>query len=302
MIRERVKIIYKGKNGIKNGSKNGDMLHLQKKTTGIMITNLCNSSCGGCHQFCGHFRPENIFHIDLNELRKNIEIIGEFCYVDHPWPESNFSGCHKAIQLFGGEPMLHPKFRDIMNILKNEYKHFNFIVRSNGKLEISRDLLSSNIKVVKDVKDSNRKFWPSLVAPIDILDVKDKVFYWSRAKMLCGQWLDIGCRSIIYKDRFYVCEPGAAFSNLCNLNIGWDTINGVSPYAGRNDKDIEKQMRELCFHCGFCLSRQPPDHHPVEMDELPGINQYTKDASFVTKTNAKFLFGKVNIIEREDKV
>ena len=96
-----------------------DNLMFKKRPPYITITNVCNLHCGGCSQLCGHFEKEQLWFIDLDQLKTNIETMGKYI--------------SKKIWIFGGEPTLHPKFNEIKEILYS-YEDYNFIIFYNGRL------------------------------------------------------------------------------------------------------------------------------------------------------------------------
>ena len=50
--------------------------HLKNKTAHIVITNVCNLTCGGCHQHCGNFEKSQLWLISPEEFASHIWYYG----------------------------------------------------------------------------------------------------------------------------------------------------------------------------------------------------------------------------------
>jgi len=246
----------------------------------ITITNACNLSCGGCSQLCGNFNKDQIWFISLDQLKKNIEIVSKFI--------------NKKIWIFGGEPTLHPKFEEIKNILYS-YSDCEFIIFTNGrlhkniKLEIKNDKIGgfvnekNNVKFLIDFKTEYGKngmptkmFNPTLVAPIDILKIKNKKYYWEEAKKHCICWNK--CGTTIYNDKAYICEVAPAFDQLSGECNGWEIKEGENPFDKTNE-EIAKQAENFCYRCAAGFSE----------DENIIPYQKISDGYFVSCENLKLI-------------
>jgi organic radical activating enzyme len=218
----------------------------------ITITNVCNLSCGGCSQLCGNFKKDQLWFISLDQLKTNIDLISKFI--------------SKKIWIFGGEPTLHPKFEEIKEILYS-YKDCEFVIFTNGrihkkenvKLETKENRVGgwaedkNNVKFLIDFKmeyGNNgipiKMFNPTLVAPIDVLKIKNKKYYWDQAKKHCVCWNK--CGSVIYNDKAYICEVAPAFDQLSGEDNGWKVEENKNPFDKTNE-EIEKQAEKFCYRC-----------------------------------------------------
>jgi len=261
----------------------GESIKLLKKYIIIPITNVCNLSCGGCNQLCGNYPKKSLWFIELDELKKNINIVAN---------NTN----KKRIGLFGGEPTLHPKFNEVLELCY-EFKELEFLVYTNGRAEVKdHKNIKYNISpkchpLIGEQVRSNIKHFPTLVAAIDILKSEDKNFYWEKAKKDCNMWNN--CGAIIYRDRAYFCEIAGAMDQLFEEQHGWEIEEGVNPFV-RTDQEIKKQASHYCYRCGWCAAKN------CSIDKIhKSIPKQNLDAPYlITKTNFENLkFPKKNILE-----
>lgn len=244
----------------KHESSQEDKNVFLKRPPYITITNVCNLSCGGCSQLCGNFSKEQIWFISLEQLKTNIEIFSKFI--------------SKTIWIFGGEPTLHPEFEKIKNILYS-YKDCNFIIFTNGRLhkkenlnlEIKENRIGAwakdkyNVTFLIDFKMEYGKngipikmFNPTLVAPIDVLRIKDKKFYWEQAREHCICWNK--CGATIYNNKAYICEVAPAFDQISGQDNGWEVKPGENPFDKSNE-EIATQAEKFCYRCAAGFSNDP---------------------------------------------
>lgn len=111
--------------------------YILRKHPAIMITNACNMSCGGCLQFCGQFKKKQIFFISIEQFREALDQLSDF---------RNETLNHKPISIYGGEPTLHPRFEELLEMMY-EYRNLHFIVFTNGSW------LVKNKQNLKDLRD-----------------------------------------------------------------------------------------------------------------------------------------------------
>lgn len=237
-----------------------DKYTIYKRPPYITITNVCNLSCGGCSQLCGNFSKEKNWFISLDQLKINIDIMSKFI--------------NKKIWIFGGEPTLHPNFEEIKQILYS-YKDCQFIIFTNGRLhrkeDVELDIKENriggwakdkyNITFLIDFKMEYGKngipikmFNPTLVAPIDVLKIRNKKFYWEQAREHCICWNK--CGATIYNNKAYICEVAPAFDQISGEDHGWEVVPGKNPFDKSNEK-IAKQAENFCYRCAAGFSNDP---------------------------------------------
>jgi hypothetical protein len=255
---------------------------MYKRPPYITITNVCNLSCGGCSQLCGNFSKDQNWFISLEQLKTNINIMSKFI--------------SKKIWIFGGEPTLHPKFNEIKEILYS-YKDCEFVIFTNGRIHNKEDVNieikenriggwikdKDNVTFLIDFKQEYGKnnipmkmFNPTLVAPIDILKIKNKKFYWEQAKKHCICWNK--CGVTIYNDKAYICEVAPAFDQISGENNGWEVKEGENPFDKTNE-EISKQAEKFCYRCASGFSE--------DVEIIP--NQKISEGYFVSLENVKLI-------------
>jgi organic radical activating enzyme len=275
--------------------------HLFKKPINILITNICNLSCGGCSQQCGYIPKEKIWNIPLEQLKWNLDLL-----VDVRKNKLNMVG------IFGGEPTLHPEYKKILDLISN-YKRTTFVIFTNG-----RDFDKINYKKVQshlndyslkdysniiwkiDFKDKNsiyggigQTFLPTQVAAMDILKIKNKNFYWEKAQKQCVMWDRCWC--IIYNNKAYFCEIAASFDMMNNeSSYGWPLVWGVDPFL-RTEEEIAKQANNFCYRCGWCLTQEELIKADVPMQKV-------KDPTIVSHINMKTKMTKKPIVKIKNNI
>jgi len=229
--------------------------HILGKYPLIVITNVCNLSCGGCSQLCGQFKKEQLWFITLDELRRSIEVLGE----------------HSFVGIFGGEPTLHPEFEAIVELLY-EYPKHRFMVFTNGRIPV---IDCKNVTYNVDPKPGNQYHYPVLIAAQDVLGIEDRGYYWDKAQKDCYFWKKCGVG--IYRNKAYFCEVAGAIDQLANEDHGWEDGN---PFNKTNE-EIAEQASHFCYRCGMCASngrKSMPDGIPLQKLEGPYlVSEINKD-------------------------
>jgi organic radical activating enzyme len=247
--------------------------HLREKVVNILVTNICNLSCGGCSQQCGYIPKEKLWNIPIDQLKWNIDLL-----IDAR------KGDPGTIGFFGGEPTLHPQFKDMVELTQS-YKKVNFIIYSNGRDPKKIDNKKTNIEWRVDPKDKNSEvggrgqmFLPTQVASQDLLKIADKRFYWKKAQKDCGMWNH--CYCMIYNNKAYFCEIAASWDIMNDENHGWPLKWGVDPFA-KTEEEIAAQAENFCYRCGWCLTKEE-----LIKNKIP--QQLVRDPTLVTHINMKF--------------
>jgi organic radical activating enzyme len=245
--------------------KNDDIHdHLIRKSREIVITNACNLSCGGCCQLVGQFRKDQIWFISLDELERNISILKKYP------PEH---GELSPITIFGGEPTLHPRWDNIIKILKRNSPTV-FRINTNGRLGHQRYQKEDNIVWYVDLHPESQLFVQSSYAAMDAIRLPDDIDYWRKAQKDCPIWN--GCQCSIYNGKAYFCENAAAIDWLHNNgNNGWSISEDANPFD-RTNQEIDKQAAELCKRCGWCIPEIVPRQLSIEPTYVSRSNQITK--------------------------
>lgn len=228
-----------------------EMLMLKDRM--IVVTNVCNLNCGGCSQLIGHFKKNQLWFIEIEDLESQIEILEKY-----PNKEN------RPITIFGGEPTLHPKWNEIISILKS-HKNSIFWINTNGRAGHKRYQKEDNLVWWVDLHPSSQMFVQTLHAAADIVSLPNDLAYWEKAQKDCPLWN--GCQSAIYNGKAYFCETAAAIDWLFeDGKNGWVIEKDKNPFD-RSKEEIDEQAKHSCKRCGWCVSdmvaRQPsngPSH------------------------------------------
>lgn len=219
--------------------------HLLSKEVHIFVTNVCNLSCGGCHQMCGNIPKEKLFFASVEDIEWMI------CHL------LENSLIKRRICIFGGEPTLHPKFNQILEVMRS--KPCEFSVFTNGRMgrHASRSEQwfledDGNITYYVDKKNDDRKqFVQTWNSPKDHYKINDNGWYFELAKKNCFIWRH--CRSIVFNRLAYACVNFPTMDILTGENHGWKMVEGEDVFA-RTPEEIDEQAKHYCYRCGHCMS------------------------------------------------
>lgn len=218
----------------------------------VDITNACYLSCANCTRHVGHHRKP--YFMDLDTVRKAI---------------LSLEGCPARVGIMGGEPTLHPKFRDVLALTREmipdkrrrEFWTSGFKwdeYKDDILLTFDEDRISFN-----DHRQLTGKHQPLLVAIEEV--VKDPVL----RKVLIdncpfqARW----SASITPKGAFF-CEIAASLDWL------FDGPGGYPILPGWWDKVQDQFQDQVDRYCGKCSGAIPL---PAYSDERGGRDGPTTD-------------------------
>ena len=95
----------------------------------IVLTNKCNLKCSYC--FANEIKNSETSEFDIINFKKAVDFIK--------------TGKNERLGIVGGEPTIHPNFREFIELLNNDNQIFNYILFTNG-IEIAKyiDVLKSD--------------------------------------------------------------------------------------------------------------------------------------------------------------
>jgi hypothetical protein len=234
--------------------------HLLNKQRMIVVTNVCNLHCGGCCQLVGHFPKDKLWFISLEELDKNIRLLKK-----HPAGATK----NQPITIFGGEPTLHPKWKELISLLKSHAPN-EFWVNTNGRLGHHRYQKEDNLVYWVDLHPENQKFVQTMFAAADAIKLPSDMSYWEKAQKDCPIWK--GCSSGIYQNKAYFCENAGPLDWLYyDGKYGWDLDENKHPFK-KTKEEIDSQAEQFCKRCGWCVKELVP-------------LQFSKDPTYVSPLN-----------------
>ena len=157
----------------------------------IIITNNCNLSCPYC--FASSITSQQIQNIDINQF----EDILQWCL------NNNYNEAH--IGLIGGEPTLHPQFKEILLKLQEYHNdpnlHLSSILFTNGlNLLPFLDYIPDNMSILINVNDLDSNNQNKLLKTLDTLYEKQWLQDQHIVKLFALQpKVVLGCN--LYKDK-----------------------------------------------------------------------------------------------------
>jgi len=199
------------------------------------ITQRCNLMCNNCTRRCDLFK--GLGH-DID--KKGIsQFIQDSLDCNHQWAR---------IFVMGGEPTLHPQYRQIMEMLDQHVKNYDpscqVILVSNCLTLDSRKKLdqleSSGFLVRRSPKTTpDNKFWTVNVAPIDFEEFAGVDF-----GVGCSQQVKCGLHRSV-NGLYYGCSIAGGIDEVFDLGTGTYFLQEVLNPIGRRN-----QFVKTCGYCG----------------------------------------------------
>lgn len=202
----------------------------------IDITFECNLNCKGCNRSCAYAPSKECMTLD--QIRS---FISESKELGKKWG---------LINILGGEPTLHKKFLEILEILQVDYadsfnKSVIIQVVSNGFTEESR-MLCMETKKYKNVridfasfksKNKIEYFTPFNDAPIDDEKFKD-------ANYSAACWVASYCGVALNRNGYYGCSVCGGIDRVLKGK------EGVSMLKDFNEEKAIMHYKKFCKYCG----------------------------------------------------
>ena len=213
------------------------------------ITLRCNARCPQCSRHC------NLF--DYNETEMTMEQVDKF--IRQVQNGGNKIG---LISIMGGEPTIHPRFGEIVDLLYRELylNHFVRFIRiaTNGIKPIAPEIKKLPIKIITS-PPKNKKHRCQFIAPADC---KQEV------KRKCNIPADCGIALNCFG--YFPCGAGASIARVFKLDIGIKNLSDVTP-----DK-LFAQMKVLCKFCGHsnCKSKHKTSKAEISKTWQDALNLY----------------------------
>jgi len=187
----------------------------------LNITMQCNLACPNCNRLC-HIYRDRTEHMSVDQIKRFIE-------------QARMGGGIKKLKILGGEPLLHPQFVEICNLLTTAASEgvIQYIkVETNQTLKIP-NINPSKLICFKGRKIQKKKHQPTLWSPQDLGVNSPGIPCMQVSK--CGYSLD--------KYGYLPCSPAIMISRLFGLDL----------YRYEFPKEVWG-LDELCKHCVFSMS------------------------------------------------
>ena len=227
----------------------GRQFYRSRNSIEIDITYKCNLKCLNCNRSCTQW-PSNA------ELPvENIEsLVRQSIANDVKW---------ERIRILGGEPTLHSRFLDIIELLTDYRTNHNPKVRlvvctnlHGNKVKARLNKLPPGIITKSTVKTSAvNLFRPFNVAPVDTI-------YNRFSDYACGCRIIEDCGLGLTPSGYYICAVAGGIDRIFGFGAGRKTL------PADDDEMIDQMKRfcRLCGHFGFAL--------PVKSEKISSTWQH----------------------------
>ena len=206
-----------------------------EKIINLHLTSNCKRKCPNCHS-CSHQLPSDDY-LSLEDIQRFMELSRKF---GNEW---------KIIALMGGEPVLHPQFSSVLEIVKRGvYGRTQVVLYSGGHTEALKAIrevkpdwvhLRNTKNRGDEIKHSTHRLFT--VAPIDTEQYKDADFE-------KGCWVPPMCGTSYWDGQIFPCNQSIAINRVFGL------CGGVKTFEEIFDMKIFKSLlREYCKYCGMFM-------------------------------------------------
>lgn len=213
----------------------------------IEITNACHNTCSNCTRLCGHHMKP--YFMSMPMVKKAID---------------SMVGYPKMTGIMGGEPLLHPQFKEICGYLKSKIPKEQcglWTCLPKGK-EDYREIICETFGniFINDHTKSDILHAPVLVASEEV-----PLAGWQKDYLINKCWVQNTWSASINEKGAWFCEVAAALATLLDVaGLGWDVETG---WWGRSPQHFISQM-SMCHYCGCAM----PLAHRSSTDEVDDIS------------------------------
>jgi hypothetical protein len=208
----------------------------------IEITNACNLECANCTRFVGHHKKP--FMMDLDTVRLAI---------------SSLEGFPGGIGMMGGEPTIHPQFREICAAFREMIPDKNkrqFWTNGFKWKEYEEDIYETFYATHIHYNDHTHEdgvHQPLLIAAKDV--VKDSELMWG---LIDNCWVQTRWSGAITPKGGFFCEVAAAQDYLFDGPGGYPLEKG---WWNKTPAQFQDQVKRYCENCSAAIPMPRPSHH-----------------------------------------
>jgi hypothetical protein len=233
---------------------------LDQDTVQIELTNACTEKCSNCTRFVGH-HPKPFF-MSMEDFQTAVDSM-----ITYP----------KMTGIMGGEPLLHPKFREMCMYLHERIPPERcglWTTLPKGYEDYREDICRTFKHIfINDHTRDDIYHWPVLVSiselPIDP---------WLRWYRIDHCWAQMSWSASINPHGAFFCEIAASLSMLLNKSKdGWDVVPGW--WTRSPVKDFREQAEKYCPMCGMAAPLMKRASIEEVDDISPGMYERLKDTS-----------------------
>ena len=204
----------------------------------IDITNHCSRACLYCSRYNGHLRPDQRKHMSLAQIRIALNSL-------KTWPNK--------IGIIGGEPLLHPEFSQMCELILNSFPPEKMgLWTSGGKnYKALLPLINQTFGLVAYNEHNEEQLKTCKHQPLTVA-IKDVIEDESVRKTLIDDcWVQRTWCATINHFGAYFCEVAAAQDVL--LNDGRNAWSVTPGWWKREPGQFKEQVDSFCDNCGMAI-------------------------------------------------
>lgn len=209
----------------------------------IEITNGCSLQCSQCTRFVGHHKKP--FFMDLDMVEKAAQ---------------SLEGYPGQIGIMGGEPTLHPQFKEICELVQKlvPNRRQRSLWTNGLKWEQYKEIIEQTFDpdhiIYNDHKDMEVGYHqPLLVAAEEILD--DRELMW---RLIGNCWVQWRWSASITPRGGFFCEVAAAMDHLFDGPGGYPVKPG---WWNKNPNEFMDQVKRYCPRCSGAIPMERISSH-----------------------------------------
>ena len=247
----------------------------------IEITNKCNLSCSNCTSGVGHHKET--FFMDLESIEKAID---------------SLEGYKGKIGIMGGEPTMHPQFKEICEIVQRKVPKGNACIFTSGyKWKQYKKLIfdtfgetgGGNGPVFYNDHKGPGKHVPVLIAAEEVINNKKTMW-----DLINRCWIQECWSASINPKGAFFCEVAAMLDMVLDGPGGYPVEKG---WWIKDPEQFEDQMKRYCTRCSAALPVKGVDTH----ESCDYVSKGNYDL-LIKNGSPKALKGDVKIINKLSEV
>jgi hypothetical protein len=220
-----------------------------KEAIQIEITNACMRRCSNCTRLVGH--QQKPYMMKLDYFKEVVDNIG-------------LEGTALIVGIIGGEPLMHPRFKEICRYLQTR-----FLPERLGLWSVLPKRFKQYAPIIVETfgavfpNDHTHKniFHPPVL-------VRSKAILGERyTDAVKGCWLQRSWSASVNSQGAYFCEVGAALDLVLHTGTAFDIH---ARWWLKKPQEYKKQIEALCSMCGICLNLAPRR----DADEIDDIDDW----------------------------
>jgi len=207
---------------------------IQKEAIQLEITNACIKSCANCTRLVGHHqRP---YMMSLGYFKAAVDAI---------------QGTPTLVGVMGGEPLLHPRFKNICLYLQKKFSPDKLALWStlDKRFKKYAPLIASTFGLVLPNGHSHSRIFHS-----PVLVSSQKVLGRRFIHAVDNCWIQKSWSASINPQGAYFCEVAAAIDLILRTGTAFDIRAG---WWRKKPQHYTAQVKALCSKCGICLNLTP---------------------------------------------